>query len=158
MERGDFEQKCQFAFDVYDVFGRGCLDLLTLREVLRKSFAVPLASLNSAHQVVSSQDRWNFNDFNAKILPSMGYLQLCQDRMIFHKDSVAELESCHGFTLEKSEHLFNLYKPTFSQPLSIQRLKLAQAFQANSPELVSREQFKLIMGTQFGVKDVQLTN
>ena len=54
MERGDFEQKCQFAFDVYDVFGRGCLDLLTLREVLRKCFSIPLISLKNAYQVVSS--------------------------------------------------------------------------------------------------------
>ena len=36
-------------------------------------------------------------------------------------------------------------------------MKTAKAFQAHSPELVTREQFKLVMSQKFRVQDVQLS-
>ena len=46
---------------------------------------------------------------------------------------------------------------TLDQPLSIDKLKTAKAFQAHSPDLVTKEQFKLVLSQKFRVTDVQLS-
>lgn len=51
-----------------------------------------------------------------------------------------------------------MYKPTLDKGVSESRLKCAIAFSAHSPELVTKEQFKLILIDVFKVKDAQLIN
>lgn len=38
VEKGTFEEKCRFCFSMYDILDNGCLDIYTLREVLKKSY------------------------------------------------------------------------------------------------------------------------
>ena len=85
-------------------------------------------------------------------------LPLAQDRMEFHKSFVNELEYRFNFTLESLEHLWNMYRATIDKSVPENRLKTAMAFAAHSPELVTKEQFKLIMLDVFKVKDAQLVN
>ena len=78
--------------------------------------------------------------------------------MEFHKQLINELEFRFNFTLESSEHLWNMYRSTIDRNVSDNRLKTAVAFSAHSPELVTKEQFKLIMLDVFKVKDAHLVN
>lgn len=78
--------------------------------------------------------------------------------MELHKNLVTQLEIKFGFTLENLEQFWNTFHPTVDQPVTNERLQNAAAYQAHSPELVSREQFKLIMVQHFRVNDVKLTN
>jgi len=78
--------------------------------------------------------------------------------MEFHKSFINELEYRFNFTLESLEHLWNMYRPTIDKRVGENRLKTAMAFAAHSPELVTKEQFKLIMLDVFKVKDAQLVN
>jgi|LauGreDrversion4_2_1035121.scaffolds.fasta_scaffold284839_2 Ca2+-binding EF-hand superfamily protein len=63
MERGDFNEKCYFAFSIYDVFGRGCLDLITLRHIMRKCYSTPLISMEKARNLILTKKRWNWEEF-----------------------------------------------------------------------------------------------
>jgi hypothetical protein len=54
--------------------------------------------------------------------------------------------------------LWNIYRPTLDKGVTENRLKTATAFAAHSPDLITKEQFKLIMLDVFKVKDAQLVN
>jgi hypothetical protein len=49
-----------------------------------------------------------------------------------------------------------MYKPTLDRNVTESRLRTAAAFSAHSPELVTSEQFKLILYDAFKVKDASL--
>ena len=51
-----------------------------------------------------------------------------------------------------------MYYGTIDQPVTAERLQNAAAYQSHSPELISRDQFKLILMQQFRVNDVKLSN
>jgi Ca2+-binding EF-hand superfamily protein len=76
--------------------------------------------------------------------------------MEFHKSLINELEYKFNFNLESVEILWNKYKNTIGQGISDSRLKSAIAFSAHSPELITKEQFKLVMFELFKVKDASL--
>jgi Ca2+-binding EF-hand superfamily protein len=78
--------------------------------------------------------------------------------MEFHKQLNNDLEFKYNFTLESLEHLWNLYKPTIGKGVNESRLKTAMAFNAHSPELITKEQFKLILFDVFKINDPQLIN
>ena len=80
------------------------------------------------------------------------------DRMELHKNLVNQLEFKHDFTLENLEQFWNKFYPSVDQPVPLERLQNAIAYQAHSPELITRDQFKLIMVQTFRVQDVKLTN
>ena len=65
--------------------------------------------------------------------------------MELHKNLINQLEFKHGFTLESLEQLWNVIFPTINTPVSNERLQNAAAFQAHSPDLMTKEQFKLFM-------------
>jgi len=48
IERGTFEEKCQFAFAMYDVTEAESLNTLTIREVLRKSYVTQIVQIDQA--------------------------------------------------------------------------------------------------------------
>jgi hypothetical protein len=66
-------------------------------------------------------------------------LPLALDRMELHKSLINELEFRFNFTLESVEHMWNLYKPTLDKGVSESRLRIAAAFSAHSPDLVTKE-------------------
>jgi hypothetical protein len=78
--------------------------------------------------------------------------------MEFHRSLVNELEFKYNFTLDSCEHLWNIYKPTLDKGVTENRMKTAAAFAAHSPDMITREQFKLVMLDVFKVKDAQLLN
>ena len=47
IEKGDFNEKVKFCFNMYDMFNSQRLDIITLREVLKKSYIVPIVKLES---------------------------------------------------------------------------------------------------------------
>lgn len=59
--------------------------------------------------------------------------------MEFHKSLINELEYRFNFTLEQLEHLWNMYRGTIDRNVSESRLKIAVAYAAHSPELVTKE-------------------
>ncbi|CDW80465.1 hippocalcin-like protein 1 [Stylonychia lemnae] len=164
VEKGDFEQKCKFCFAMYDILENGVLDIFTLREVLKKSYVNQIIQLESAISKLSTHktinhDGWTFDEFEQEVFPFLEKsLSLALDRMEFHKQLINELEFRFNFTLESLEHLWNMYRSTIDKNVSENRLKTAVAFAAHSPELVTKEQFKLIMLDVFKVKDAHLVN
>lgn len=100
-----------------------------------------------------------WDDFSRDYLPTLQQsLPTAMDRMELHKNLINQLEFCHGFTLENLEHFWNIFYKSVDTPVSHERLQNAAAFQAPSPELISRDQFKLTMVQKFKVSDVKLTN
>jgi Ca2+-binding EF-hand superfamily protein len=45
IEKGTFEEKCKFCFQMYDILENGVLDIYTLREVLKKSYVNNIIAL-----------------------------------------------------------------------------------------------------------------
>ena len=39
VERGSFDEKCAYCFEMYDIYGTGILDIVTLRHLLRRSYS-----------------------------------------------------------------------------------------------------------------------
>jgi Ca2+-binding EF-hand superfamily protein len=52
-ERGTFEQKVQWAFEVYDLGNRKYLDIVTLRELLKRSYSAPLIAIEKVWKEIS---------------------------------------------------------------------------------------------------------
>lgn len=48
IEKGSFEEKCQFAFTMYDLSEADVLDTLSIREVLRRSYVTQIVQLDQA--------------------------------------------------------------------------------------------------------------
>ena len=46
IEKGSFEEKCQFAFTMYDLSEADVLDTLSIREVLRRSYVTQIVQLD----------------------------------------------------------------------------------------------------------------
>jgi hypothetical protein len=59
--------------------------------------------------------------------------------MEHHKNYMNELEFRFGFSLDSLEHFWNIYRDRIDKPLSTERLKMAAAFQAHSPQLLTRD-------------------
>jgi len=47
VERGTFEEKCRYTFDVYDIYQKGVLDVYTLRALLKRSFSSQIINLET---------------------------------------------------------------------------------------------------------------
>ena len=45
IERGNFNEKCQYCFEIYDAYGLRTLDIYTLRQLLKKSFSEVIINL-----------------------------------------------------------------------------------------------------------------
>ena len=165
IERGAFEDKCKFCFAMYDVLENGMLDIFTLRECLKKGFINQIMVLEKCVARVKDtkgnkhSDGWLWPEFETQVLPQLETaMPLALDRMEFHRALVNEMEYKFNFTLECAEQLWNMYKGTLNKPVSENRIKTAMAFSAHSPELVTKEQFKLIMFNDFKVKDALTLN
>ena len=85
-------------------------------------------------------------------------LPIALDRMEFHRSLINELEFKFNFTMDKCEHLWNVYRQTLDVDVSENRKRTAEAFAAHNPDVITKEQFKLIMLDVFKVKDAQLLN
>lgn len=48
IERGTIEEKCNYCFAMYDVLEQGYLDLVSLREILKKSYLNHIVNLDTA--------------------------------------------------------------------------------------------------------------
>lgn len=75
-ERGNFEQKCQWAFDVYDLSARKTLDLVTLRFLVRKCFSEPMLQVEQACLIVKWKPRWTWEEFAKDVLKNLNTLPL----------------------------------------------------------------------------------
>ena len=64
VERGTFEHKLQLAWDVYDVFGSGKLDILTLRELIKRCYSAPAIQIERVIDVVKRRESWFFAAFS----------------------------------------------------------------------------------------------
>jgi Ca2+-binding EF-hand superfamily protein len=53
IERGTFDEKCSYCFEMYDIYGLGELDLITLRSLLKRSFSTIVVQLDKAVQVLN---------------------------------------------------------------------------------------------------------
>ncbi len=106
------------------------------------------------HPLNNSSLGWSWEEFETHILPLLeNSLPIAFDRMEFHKSIINEIEFKYNFTLDQCEHLWNIYRPTLDKNVTDNRIKTAAAFAAHSPDLVTKEQFKLIMLDVFKVKD-----
>ena len=45
VERGSFDEKCVYCFEMYDIYGTGILDIVTLRHLLRRSYSEIIVKL-----------------------------------------------------------------------------------------------------------------
>ena len=146
IEKGSFDEKCQFAFTMYDLSEADILDTVSIREVLRRSYVTQIVQLDQAltkirdFQTRNPQVGWEWDEFEAEILPMLeGALPIALDRMEFHKSLINEMEFKYNFTLDKCEHLWNIYRPTLNKGVTENRLKTAVAFAAHSPDLITKE-------------------
>ena len=55
VERGSFNEKCQFCFEMYDVYGTNVLDILTLRHLLKRSYSEVVVKLETIVKNLDSQ-------------------------------------------------------------------------------------------------------
>ena len=79
------------------------------------------------------------------------------DKMEFHRTFVSELEVKYGFTIESLEEFWNITKSRSLQPLSAGQLKISKSYASTHlPNLITRDQFKLMMMQTFKVTDVKL--
>jgi hypothetical protein len=102
---------------------------------------------------------WSWEEFEKDIIPMLeSSLPIALDRMEFHKSLINEMEFRYNFTIESCEHLWNIYRPSLDKGVSENRMRTAAAFAAHSPDMVTKEQFKLVMLDVFKVKDAQLLN
>lgn len=158
VERGSFEEKCRFAFVMYDLTEAGSLDTFSIREVLRKSFVNQIVTLDQALTKILNfplaGEGWTWEEFEREVLPLLEKtLPVALDRMEFHKSLMNELEFKYNFTLDSCESLWNIYRPTLDKGISDSRMKTAAAFAAHPPDMITKEQFKLVMLDVFKVKD-----
>ena len=99
-------------------------------------------------------DGWTWEEFEQFLLPKLQmHLPIALDRMDFHKTLINELEFQHKFTIDSLEQLWNMYRPTLDKLVTESKLRTAAAFSAQSPKLVTEQQFKLILQDAFKVRD-----
>mmetsp|Transcript_32799 Transcript_32799/g.23719 ORF Transcript_32799/g.23719 Transcript_32799/m.23719 type:complete len:140 (-) Transcript_32799:1259-1678(-) len=48
IERGNFDQKCQYCFSMYDIYDKGVLDIYTIREILKRSYSGMIITLEES--------------------------------------------------------------------------------------------------------------
>ena len=92
IERGSFDEKCLYCFEMYDIYGTGILDIVTLRYLLKKSYSEVIIKLEAiVKEVEAAQDDKNARGitwlhFEQMILPRLSQvLPTSLDRMEFHK-------------------------------------------------------------------------
>ena len=104
--------------------------------------------------MVNQAEGWSWEEFESDVLPLLeNSLPIALDRMDFHKSLINEMEFRYNFTLESCEHLWNIYRSAIDKGVSENRMKTAAAFAAHPPDMVTKEQFKLVMLDVFKVKD-----
>lgn len=132
--------------------------------MLKKAFVDHIIGLESLIQVIKSDkvegkaraygDGWTWEEFEQFLLPKLQmHLPIALDRMDFHKTLINELEFQHKFTIDSLEQLWNMYRPTLDKLVTESKLRTAAAFSAQSPKLVTEQQFKLILQDAFKVRD-----
>jgi hypothetical protein len=129
VERGNLDEKCDYCYKMYDLFGTGALDIFTLREVLNRSYSRHFIGLEKAIQALKTKESniggsgaWTYTPFKQLILPLLkDHLPIALDRMDFHKRLLNEAECRFNFTLDKVEVIWNHFKP-----------KLISSFQASN--------------------------
>ena len=116
VERGSFDEKCAYCFEMYDVFGTGILDIYTLRQLLKRSYSEVVVELEQIVKSMELQQTGStigvtWPQFEQTLLPRIRkYLPVSLDRMEFHKQLMNQLEFKYGFTLEGLEQFWNIYK------------------------------------------------
>jgi len=75
VERGNFDEKCRYCFEVYDIFAIQELDLISLRTLFKRTYSVPLIKLDEVLLRIeqwpkqNSLEGWSWSDFEATLLP-----------------------------------------------------------------------------------------
>ena len=54
IERGNFNEKCRYCFDIYDAYGLQTLDIFTLRQLLKRSFSEVIINLEKVTNHLSN--------------------------------------------------------------------------------------------------------
>ena len=89
IERGTFAEKISYCFDIYDTFGLQLLDIATLRQLMKKSYAeviVNLEKVTTRLQMIGMGARISWDQFASEFLPILQfYLPTALDRMELHK-------------------------------------------------------------------------
>ena len=92
MERGTFDEKCAYCFEIYDIYGSGILDIVTLRHLLRRSYSEVIVELErivkdiEEGQEAKDSKGITWFRFEKSILPKLcKVLPTSLDRMEFHK-------------------------------------------------------------------------
>lgn len=106
-ERGNFQEKVAYCFEVYDLYGLQTLDIYTLRHLLKKSYSEVIINLEKVtlrFQSMGMGSKLSWEQFSQEFLPTLStYLPTALDRMELHKNLVNQLEFKYGFTLESLE-------------------------------------------------------
>lgn len=75
-EKGNFLQKCEYAFEIYDMLEFRHLDIFTLREVLKKSYVNQLILMEECISIINNtKTKYNggftWEEFESLLLPKL---------------------------------------------------------------------------------------
>jgi Ca2+-binding EF-hand superfamily protein len=118
IERGTFDEKCRYCFELYDIFAMQELDIVTLRSLFKRVFSTPIIKLEEAIAKVDQWPKqqglqgWTWSDFEMVLLPVIQeYMPTIFDKIELNRNLISELEVRFGFTLESLEELWNVTRP-----------------------------------------------
>ena len=55
IERGNFDEKSQYCYQVYDIYGQGLLDIYTLRQLLKRSYSEIVVGLDKVLKLLETE-------------------------------------------------------------------------------------------------------
>ena len=71
VERGTFDEKCQYCFEMYDIYGTGILDIYTLRQLLKRSYSEVVVQLEQTvkNMEANAVNGITWSQFEQTLLP-----------------------------------------------------------------------------------------
>ena len=63
IEKGDFSEKVELCFSIYDLFQRNLLDMYTLRELIKKCYIKLIVKMESCLKIIETIELKNNNGF-----------------------------------------------------------------------------------------------
>lgn len=106
-------------WDCLDLYGVQRLDIITLRELIKRCYSYPINALEKAISRMHEEESWGFEQFWALFGEVLSrHLPVVQDRMHYHRFLLQELECSFDFTIESLERLWNMYAQVLNKPLT----------------------------------------
>ena len=119
IEKGNFDEKIELCFSIYDIYNNSFLDIYTLRKVLKISYVKMLINIENIINKIQNLttknplgiDWMEFSDpENELLIPLAETLPTVFDRFDYYRSLINYLEVKYKFTLESLEQLWNIYK------------------------------------------------